>query len=222
MARGRGLLALAIVTPVVLVAGSVYFVTGATQLGAAQAVATIPQPQGWVAFDADYIDYEQGRDPYVTGRYHRAGDGSLRQEARNGDRTRGLVHIVNIARKTAYFYTTSNQKWTTQPVEIPSEGYLAPQTRWRVNTRGLGHLSELYNGLDVYEYRDVEGDLHIKAPALNFFTVRKSTPATGRTLEFRNIQLRPQSADLFMPPSDVTVFEKLDEPLAMRYLEKSK
>lgn len=223
MAARKRLLAYAIIAPFILLGTSLYLVRGEPQIRAAQGVvAVIPQPQGWVAFDADYSQFTPQR-VVMAGRYYRASDGSTRQEGSVGDPpTRTFVDLVNIPRRVKYLYISDLQKWRVRPIEFPSDEFLPLQGQWRVNTPGLTRLPEPYEGLEAYLFRAPKGEIYVYAPALNFFSVRTFTPATDMTHEYRNIKLRPQSSDLFVPPPEVTEFDKVDQPFILRSIQRAR
>jgi hypothetical protein len=193
--------------PVFLIGGILYF----TNWRASAQVAAIPQPAGWTAFDAYWKMLEPSQSVNLVGRFHRASDGSTRQESYN-DRGELLhLRIINIHKKETYRYVAQTQRWTMQRVQYPESGYTTPPG-WRVDTPGLTQMAQAYEGLPAYEFRDRDGYVRTMVPALNFHPVRLSGPG-GYSRQFTNIRIRPQSADLFLPPRDVTAFEHIEEPL---------
>lgn len=173
--------------------------------------ATIPQPDSWVAFDADFVDTQPGRSRDVSGRYYRSGDGSDRSENYS---TRGdtAIRIINVGARESYFYASASGKWFRQAVDIPPEGYRPPAPR-RATMTGLKALPQRLEDMEVYEYRRPRGGISIQAPALNFFSLQK-TEVTGQQVKFFNVKVRPQDPALFQAPANA-IFEDLAQHVSL-------
>lgn len=180
----------------------------------AQVVATIPQPSGWTAFDAESRTYDPQNKINAVSRLYRASDGSLRQEAFTENGELQFIQIVNVPKKLNWKYEQKTGTWTMRPVVYPEDGYLPLSQKWRVNTPGLRRLPEGYEKLEAYEFQTKDAGLQTMVPILNFYPVRVSSPTLMK--ELRNINIRPQNSDLFEPPPDVKALEKKDEPFVLR------
>lgn len=173
---------------------------------APQQITEIPQPEGWVPFDADVMKEAQGSTQKIVGRYFRDSDGSTRLESWDpSDPTVRVISISSIPRARAYVYSP-RIGWESYPMVLPPGGYRP--LRHRLETKNLSRRPEEFAGFEVYEYVGAVGDISYRAPGLNFFPLFLQTGKDGQRTTYSNVQIREQDPALFDLPPGVSVTEK--------------
>ncbi len=168
----------------------------------------LSQPPGWVAFEADLdTTYPPGADsPRVVGRYYRASDGSERWETGPVDGTVKVISITNVPNATMYtarFGPDSPEgAWQSYSLDFPPGPYRPPHYRLNEHLRAS---PEKIEGYTVYEMTSQAGDVMLKAPDLNFFTLKEIRALNGRTRTYHNIKRVEPASELFLPPPGATV-----------------
>lgn len=173
--------------------------SGATQGVPPAMRSEVPQPPGWVAFDADVVKVVAGSPDVIRGRYFRGEDGSDRLESGPGDVV--VVSIRNIAKSTLYV-SSPKTGWVSQPMALP-DGQWRPPRYYREHP-ALSAIDEPLDGFRVFRWVTAGGDEDLLAPDLNFFALRKKS-GDGTTTEYSNVVVRPQPPELFEPPPGVPV-----------------
>jgi hypothetical protein len=162
-------------------------------------VVTAQPPEGpWVAFDASFVRTEPGMRR-VVGWYHRAFDGSTREESNLDGPAVAVIFITNVQKKLQYVF--ENKVWTSYTMNLPPGG-LRPDPVAR-NPRSFTPAKPI-DGIEVVRFVNPQGIVQFQAPKLNYFAVRTERPSGGREA-FSNIAVREQPTDLFEPPPGASV-----------------
>jgi hypothetical protein len=140
----------------------------------------------------------------IVGWYHRASDGSTREESNLDGPANPVVFITNVARRLQF--ALENRVWTSYPMYLPPGG-LNPDAsrrdpRYYAAAKPVG-------GFDVVRFVNPQGIVLFQAPQLNYFAVRSEKPNGGRE-EFSAIEVREQPTELFEPPPGASVQSRPD------------
>lgn len=157
----------------------------------------------WVAFDASFVRTEPGMRK-IVGWYHRASDGSTREESNLDGPSVPVVFITNVPRKLQF--ALENKVWTSYTMNLPPGG-LNPDAVQR-NPRHFSPAKPIA-GFEVLRFVNPQGVVQFQAPKLSHFVLRTEKPTGGRE-EFSNVIIREQPADLFEPPPGTAVQSRPD------------
>lgn len=198
----------AVVLPVVVIAGGYYAGTAGRHAGV-QKVELVPQPEHWVAFEADLVaTYPDGT--VRVGRFYRSSTGSERQEAQALGNAADIPILIFDIRRSRFYefrrgptdtYKNAVGTWTSQPMVLPARGW--SPVKYRASQAGLKRLTDLYEGFEMYRL-DLAQGYKLMLPDLNFFAVVKVSP-TGTRMVFSKIRKTEPTSSLFEPPTDAKV-----------------
>jgi hypothetical protein len=164
----------------------------------------------WVAFEATFVRVEPG-ERKVVGFFHRASDGSTREESNPDGSLKPVVLIMNFSRRLQYRY--HDGEWHSFPIFPPPGG-------WRPEK--IAHDPRIYRPapaiekIDVLRFVNPQGLIQFLAPALNDFPLKTQRPNGGYEL-FSNLVLGDQSPGLFEPPPGDPVRAHIDGAGAIYY-----
>jgi hypothetical protein len=164
----------------------------------------IPQPDGWVPFEAD-VEITLPGAKLVLGKFHRASDGSSRQEAWGDDPSERTIDIVNSERGELYRFS-KRRGWRSKPTQAPPV-----RLRYRIG-RYTSPYADRVEGYVVYLQTGPSGDAFLVAPDLNFMPLVTQDVSTGKRIVYKNIKKGEPARALFLPPPGVEVAKELRLP----------
>jgi hypothetical protein len=159
----------------------------------------VSTPREWVPFAATLTKTNATKVIDVAGRFFRAADGSTRVETGPPGNRAAVIGINNVPLKRMYFYTEP-LGWMTRSWDAR---HVAPP-RLAVDGQKTFHHGETVEGYQVLRSVGQDGTVRFLAPALNGEALIRQLPS-GMRDELTQISTGPQPADLFEPPSGVTV-----------------
>src|SRR3954470_635508 len=163
-----------------------------------EASAFAQQPGPWVAFEANFVRTEPGQRK-VVGWFHRAGDGSTREESNIDGPAKPVVLIMNVARRLQY--RLENGTWHSFPIYLSPNGWRPEQTDHDPRKYQPARSIEK---IEVFRFVNPAGLVLFVAPSLNDFPLKTERPNGGRE-EFSNVIVREQPPGLFEPPPDANI-----------------
>jgi hypothetical protein len=180
----------------------------------------VPQPADWVAFQATMTKTVPDK-PTVVGRFYRSASGSERLETGPTLSDVRIVAIKDVPNSVYYRYG-ARQGWTSAPMQLPRTGWRPIQVQKTMKGLSLypyklalmegqdGSLTAT-EGLQAYLYVNDAGDQFLEAPELNFFHIVRMQASTGKREAYSQVRLGEPPAELFTPPSGVSI-TKLQTP----------
>jgi hypothetical protein len=196
----------AIVLPLILIGGVIFTarraVAKAVPNQAPQSGDAIEAPSSWVPFAASFRGGVPGAEK-VFGRVYRSSNGSDRVESGPTADDLRMVYIRNTQRNV-YYARRGWEKpggtvyWEQGPMQLDESGWQPVQMRTAPDRVVLAQRLE---GRQVVQVNAGSGEVHLVAPALNFYPVLKTRLLTGEQWRTLDIQVGEQAGNLFEPPA---------------------
>jgi hypothetical protein len=182
----------------------------------------LSQPNDWVAFAADILQFNSAGDKSV-GRFRRGSDGSTRTEIQlnYGDRIVPMIDIENLTTRR-YYRFLGGDFWLTGELAYPDNAYkprpwssaapgLKPYGRKLALLKGQDGSLTADTGLEAWIVANDTGTMRLLVPALNFFPVVQS-PIVGRRRVYSNIEFVDSPATMFDPPPGAALKQRDSRP----------
>ena len=158
-------------------------------------------PATWIPFTADVVVVEHGGK--VQEKYYRNSENSRRVEAFSPFTSDILITIHNMSERMTY-YRDQHGMWSSTPL-LPSMVILTPPQRPMLPRNGKVELLEKgIEGRTAYKISTASQDV-VVVPELNYLDVRTELRQAGKVREFSNIRVGEPAANLFVPPTGVSV-----------------
>ena len=179
---------------------------------AGQTYEVVSQPANWIPFSADLVRVHASSGRTYVGRFYRSADGSTRSETGRPGLPVDTIGIKNISERKLYLWSRGLDRWTAQPMLLPSE-------EWRPTPRrkksGIDIGLEPIAGFQVMRSRKGVRDI-FEAPYLNLFPLVVIEPCTGSVgpacgIWHTNVVVGEQPSQYFRTPEGAYI-EELDEP----------